>query len=165
MITFEDIQKAYYIKEDGTIINKITNKIKKTFISKNGYKRVTLWCNGKQQKMSIHRLVALTYLPNPNNLEQVNHKDGNKLNNHLSNLEWCNQSHNTKEAYKLNLIKPKTVKVNQYDENGNFIKQWNSITDVCNILKLNHANISTVCKGNTNRKTVGGYIWKYVKEF
>ena len=163
-VKFEDIQKAYLITSDGKIINKTTNKEKKTFISNNGYKRVTLWFNGKQKKMSVHRLVAMAFIPNPDNLPQVNHIDGNKQNNSVENLEWCNQRHNTKEAYKLKLIKSKSTKVNQYDLKGNYIKTWDSIKEACEKLNLNHGNICTICSGKTNRKQTGGYIWKYEEE-
>lgn len=163
-ITFEDIKKAYLITSDGKIINKTTNREKKPFVSNSGYKRVTLWFDGKQKKMSVHRLVAMMYIPNPNNLSQVNHIDGDKKNNNVNNLEWCDQRHNTKEAYKLKLINPKTTKVNQYDLKGNFIKTWDSIKEVCEKLKLNHGNICTICGGKTDRKQTGGYIWKYKEE-
>ena len=154
----------YDVSTDGICKNLKTGKIKNTFISNSGYERVSLWFNGKHKNVSIHRMVALKYLPNPDNKKYINHKDGNKLNNNVNNLEWCNQSENTIHAYKNNLIKSHTTKVNQYDKDGNFIKQWESINEVCKTLKLNHANISTTCKGNTNRKLVGGYRWQYVEE-
>lgn len=113
--------------------------------------------------MSVHRLVAMKYIPNPNNYEQVNHKDGNKLNNKVENLEWCSQSYNMIDAYKNKLIKPKTTKINQYDLNMNFIKQWGSIKDASINLNINHRNISTVALQKTNRKQAGGYIWRYVE--
>ena len=64
-----------------------------------GYYQVSFWIDGKRKYARVHRLIAETMLPNPNNYEQVNHIDGDKLNNNLSNLEWCNNSYNTKEAY------------------------------------------------------------------
>lgn len=154
---------GYDVTEDGVCINTETGHIKKPFISR-GYKKVKLWKNGKSKNMLIHRMVALKYIPNPDNKPQVNHIDGNKLNNNVSNLEWCTREENMQHAYKHNLVHSKTTKVNQYDKQGNFIKQWNSIDDACKTLKLNHANICTTCKGNTNRKLVGGYLWKYVEE-
>lgn len=62
------------------------------------YWRVGIQINGKQKHVSIHRLVATAFLPNPENLPQINHKDGNKDNNHVSNLEWCTQSYNQQHA-------------------------------------------------------------------
>ena len=158
----EEFLELYDITEDGKCINKKTGYIKKTFISNTGYKRVSLWNNGKQQKFSIHRLVATKYIPNPNNYPLVNHKDGNKLNNNVDNLEWCDLSYNTKHAYKHNLINSNTTKVIQYSKDMKKIKEWDSVIEVEKELKINHANIITVCKQNTNRKYAGGYIWRYV---
>lgn len=69
-------------------------------LSNTGYKRVELNMNGKGKKFSIHRLVAINFIPNPLNKPQVNHIDGNKLNNNVNNLEWVTQSENTLKAYK-----------------------------------------------------------------
>lgn len=153
--------KLYDITKDGKCINKATGETKKTFISNSGYERVSLWNKGKEHKFSIHKLVAIKYLDNPNNYQIINHKDGNKLNNNVDNLEWCNLSENVKHAYKNNLIKPKTRKILQFSKDMKLIKKWESIIDVEKELKINHANIITVCNQNTNRKCAGGYIWRY----
>lgn len=71
----------------------------------NGYRIVNLKFNGKQKMYTVHRLVAEAFIPNPMNLPQVNHIDGDKSNNKLENLEWCDKSHNMKHAYKIGLIK------------------------------------------------------------
>ena len=158
----EEFLEIYDITKEGKCINKQTGHIKKTFISNTGYERVSLWNKGKNKKYSIHRLVATKYIDNPNNYKQINHIDGNKLNNNVDNLEWCDLSQNIKHAYKNNLIKVNTTKVIQYSKDMKKIKEWNSIKEVENELKINHANIITVCKQNTNRKYAGGYIWRYV---
>lgn len=73
-------------------------------IAQNGYYRVTLAKDGKRKQVYLHRLLATHFLENPKNLPQVNHKDGNKLNNSLNNLEWCSVQENVIHAYKHNLI-------------------------------------------------------------
>lgn len=73
-------------------------------IAANGYCRVTLSVNRKRKQVYLHRLLAEHFLPNPDNLPQVNHKDGNKLNNDLDNLEWCTVQENTIHAYRHGLI-------------------------------------------------------------
>lgn len=73
----------------------------------NGYVYVYLCNNGKNRNARLHRLVAETFIPNTNNLPQVNHIDGNKINNRIDNLEWCNQSENEKHAYRIGLAKPR----------------------------------------------------------
>lgn len=158
----EEFLEIYDITKEGKCINKKTGHVKKTFISNTGYERVSLWNKGKNKKYSIHRLVATKYIDNPNNYKQINHIDGNKLNNNVDNLEWCDLSQNIKHAYKNKLIKVNTTKVIQYSKDMKKIKEWNSIKEVENELKINHANIITVCKQNTNRKYAGGYIWRYV---
>lgn len=152
----------YQISSDGKVFS--ANGLRKTEISKQGYERVSLWKNGKGKHFSIHRLVADAFIPNPNHLEMVNHKDGNKLNNDVSNLEWCNASQNMKHAYNNNLVIPRVTRVIQFTKNHEKVKEWSSIADACRKLGLNHANIVTVCEGKTNRKYCGGFIWRYADE-
>lgn len=71
-----------------------------------GYKQVQIMRNNKRYTKYVHRLVAECFIDNPNNLPEVNHKDGNKANNAVDNLEWCNRSQNQRHAYKTGLIKP-----------------------------------------------------------
>lgn len=85
------------VRNDGRVF---PEKIMKPNISNKGYCSVTLYGNGITWKIAVHRLVASHFLENPNNLPCVNHKDGNPLNNHLSNLEWCTYSENTKHAFR-----------------------------------------------------------------
>ncbi len=75
-------------------------KLLKGEICKNGYKRMHVSHNRCDYKFLVHRLVAEAFIPNPENKPCINHKDGNKLNNHVSNLEWCTHSENNKHAYK-----------------------------------------------------------------
>lgn len=91
----------HYITEDGKVLSYYKNKWKqlKTCLSREGYEHIKL--NKKDYK--VHRLVALAFIPNPENKEQVNHIDGNKLNNCVDNLEWCDNSYNQKHAWDLGL--------------------------------------------------------------
>ena len=72
-------------------------------VSNVGYIRVELWCAGRGKKYQLHRLLAEAFIPNPENKPQVNHIDGDKRNNNLSNLEWCTQYENQIHAYKIGL--------------------------------------------------------------
>lgn len=91
----------YIINKNGNIVSKITGKTLKPYAMKNGYQQVTLYSkDGGNKKFLVHRLVATYYLPNPLNLPQVNHKDMNKCNNDVSNLEWCDAAHNLRHARK-----------------------------------------------------------------
>lgn len=89
----------YLINENGQVYSKKRNKLLSPFYNRRGYLRVNLYRNKKRKFFSIHRLVAMTFLNNSNNLPQVNHIDGNKLNNNISNLEWCTNFQNNKHAW------------------------------------------------------------------
>lgn len=109
-----------------------------------------------------HRLVALTFINNPNEYECVNHIDGNKTNNNVNNLEWCNNLYNQQHAWKNKLHRPTKVKgkkVKQYDLNGNFIKQYESISEAGRETNISIGNICTVLKNKRNK--AGGYKWTY----
>ena len=90
---------GYYAMEDGTIIGMLNKPLKPR--KRGNYLCVKI----DKNNLSIHRIVAESYVPNPNNKEQVNHIDGNKTNNHYSNLEWVTRSENQLHAYKLGLQK------------------------------------------------------------
>ena len=152
--------------------------ILKQQIDKYGRKRVILTKNGNIKAFQTHTLIAITFLdktifksmPNENknliNLDtlEINHKDENPLNNNVSNLEWCTHSYNMHYG---NIEIKKAIgkgykKINQYDINGNFIKQWNNAIDIKNELNISKQSISYCCNNKT--KTAGGYIWRYVNE-
>lgn len=91
----------YFISEEGIVFR--NNKPLKPSLTNQGYFRLTLYLKGIPSYKNIHRLVAETYINNPNKYLFVNHLDGNKQNNHYTNLEWCDNSHNLKHAYRLGL--------------------------------------------------------------
>lgn len=132
-----------------------------------GYWHCGLTKKGKQKTLSVHRLVAEAFIPNNDNLPQVNHIDGNKLNNNVNNLEWCTNIYNMQHSIKLGLRDKvfkklaliNSKKIDQYSKNGIFIKTWNSIAEIERELNICNQNICKVCQGK--RHTAGGYIWKY----
>lgn len=90
------------IKKDG-VCQSVEEKLLRYHCNNKGYPQVALSKNSTIKVMAIHRLVAATFIPNPRELPQVNHKDGDKTNNAVENLEWCTQSENMRHAYKLGL--------------------------------------------------------------
>lgn len=127
---------------------------------KRGYLQVSLCKNGKQYKKTIHRLVALLFIPNPNNLPQINHKDENPSNNVVSNLEWCDNWYNCHYGNHIERVRISHFKrIGQYDLGNKLIRYWNSIIDASNNLGIDSSSITKVCKNKRN--TAGGYIWKY----
>lgn len=124
-----------------------------------GYRSITLHDSGKRRYFLIHRLVAEAFLENPHGFPQVNHKDGNKQNNCVNNLEWCTNSENMNHAY-ANLLTRRARPILQFDKQGNFIKKWDSSSEFSRFIGVkNNSCISDVCNGK--RKSAYGYIWKY----
>lgn len=146
--------------------NVMSLRHKKIFILKpgkdgGGYLIVTLRNHNKNQKsFYLHRLVAQAFLHNPNNLPQVNHKDEDKTNNRVSNLEFCTQLYNLKYGNHYEKISKALSKtVLQFDKNSNFINEYPSVRDAERKTGIYQQNICSVCRGE--RKTAGGYIWRY----
>lgn len=107
----------YEITDDGRVFSKLSNIYIKTNVCTSGYPMAKLFVNiDKQTKkrkyihIRVHRLVAESFVPNPNNLPCVNHIDGNKLNNHYTNLEWCTYKENSQHAFKTGLTPKKSRK-------------------------------------------------------
>jgi len=96
----------YQVNEEGVVQNTKTGRVLKTDLTNVGYKRVTLWSiEQKPVRIAVHRLVAMHFVDNPDEYPMVNHIDGNKLNNHYTNLQWCNCRQNTIHAFKHGLRK------------------------------------------------------------
>lgn len=128
-----------------------------------GYKCVNLFKGGRSHTLNIHRLVAEAFLPNPHRYSVVNHKDENKSNNSLSNLEWCTHAYNLSygTAQRRRAVSQGKV-VLQLDKNGAFIKRHLTLMDACRDTGINFQNISQCC--NNKRKTAGGYCWKFEEQ-
>lgn len=87
--------EGYLVNADGDVISmKHKEPILLSPFLRHGYERVTLWENGKKFNVSVHRLVAMAFIDNPNGYDEVNHKDENKTNNNVDNLEWCSHIYN-----------------------------------------------------------------------
>lgn len=127
-------------------------QIIKPGINLQGYLFVQLSIGSKICTKRVNRLVAEAFIPNPENLPVVNHKDKNRVNNSVDNLEWCTVKYNNRYS--------RAKEVLQFDKNGNFIAAWDAVTDASRATGINKGNIVQCCKGKRH-KTAGGYIWKY----
>ena len=126
-----------------------------------GYLSVMLSNTGIQERLPVHRLVAKAFIPNLNNLSEVNHKDENTKNNCVDNLEWCNRLYNANYGTALErMAKKRSVAVAQYDINGKYLNSYKSTREAARALgKNSNGNIANCLKGKV--KTAYGYIWKY----
>lgn len=148
-----------WVKSRWGSIRICKGRIMKSYTNKSGYLYVVLCKNNKHKTYKIHRLVAEAFLPNPDNLPQVNHRDENKLNNNAENLEWCSAKYNTNfgTAIKRRSLKKKKS-VLQYTLDGEFVREWESVAE-CSRNGFSSGNICMCCRGE--RKTHKGFIWRY----
>ena len=157
-------ENLYKISNLGNVKNCLSGRILKSSNDKDGYKLIGLYKNGVHKTHKIHRIVAQAFLPNQNNLPCVNHKDENKANNRVSNLEFCTQQYNLNygshyERVSKALINRKDCSKLQFDKNGNFINEYHSVSDATRKTGVHQGNICMVCRGKL--KSTGGYVWKY----
>ena len=143
----------YYVSNRGRIKNK-KGRIMKTFISR-GYERVALLAD---QKRCVHRMVAETFIPNPLNLPCVNHKDENKLNNNVENLEWVNHKTNNNYGTRGKRIGEKLKKPIIVFYNGVFFDQYESQRQAAESLKISTTTVSQGLHGKQINKF--GYTFK-----
>lgn len=149
--TLYDIKWNKKIYKEKILSAKTTGKYLHVSLSKKSIKKNFL----------IHRLVASAFLLNPCNYSIVNHKDENKKNNYVDNLEWCTYTYNNNYGKRNKKAKEKlSIKINQYDLKGNYIKTWNSMNDAIRYYHNNH--ICNVCK--KQRKSACGYKWEYANK-
>lgn len=150
----------YAVTSCGKVYSYKSKKFLKPRVTKFGYLQVDLYKDGEEKFYKIHRLVAEAYLSNLEGLLEVNHKDENKENNALQNLEWCDRTYNINygsrnERASKAISKALSIPV--------FCEELNRIFDGANAaareLNLNQSNITQCCKGT--RKTCGGYHWRY----
>ena len=143
-----NIKKGYYqISEDGMVWSNIYNKYLSCKIDKDGYQDLLLVCeDGKRRHFRVHRLVAMVYLGNPEELPVVMHLDNNKSNNHFSNLKWGTVQENTQQAYDDGCCSCNRT-VYLYDRRNKYlIKKFNSISELARYFDFNSGYITALSK-------------------
>lgn len=153
------IQPYCHIKRNPKILKAQSN---------GNYYRVVMSLYGKSRQVLIHRLVAESFLPNPNNLAEVNHKDEDKTNNCLWNLEWCTRLYNagygTKgKRHSIFMTKTKGRVVSQYTTLGEYITSYRTIMEASKTTGIHYTAIREVCVRG-KQKTAGGYVWRYAED-
>lgn len=167
----------YSINEFGEVRNDLTGKIKTPFINKkNGYLTVDLWSDNKAKKYTIHRLLAETFIPNPENKPTVDHKDGNRSNNSLENLRWATYDEQNSRFETIG-VRSQKIKVTHYEEfrkkRGGGHESWGRIDrtlyfdrigDAADYFDVSIGNISMMLQKGTIgvRGKMRGYLFEYV---
>ena len=167
----------YYVTDTGQIYSRFNSgfgrirKIKQ-IKDKGGYLRVCLHKDGKQYNRQVHRLVAITFITNELDKPQVNHKDGDKSNNKVTNLEWVSASENIQHSFKVLSKKANTpwlgkfgkdngsAKLVQQIKDGEIIAEFYGTYEASRKTGINKQVIGDCCRGR--QKTAGGYQWKYI---
>ena len=160
-----NVKSLQYRGHEGVIRNLVPK------VNNYGRLWVELMKDGKKRQFLIHRLVGMAFIPNPDNLPQINHMDENPKNNRVDNLEWCTGEYNvhyyierhpmaarnrkSTGKYHRKLDKP----VNQIDFDGNIVKQWDDARTVVNEFGYNQWSITQCCDGKRN--TAYGFRWQY----
>lgn len=148
-------EESYLINKSGQVYSIKYKKIMKQSINKWGYATMGIYKNKKRFNVRVNRLVASTFIPNPENLEQVNHIDGNKLNDHVSNLEWCSRLDNMRHASKNGIMasadrngKSKLTTENVLD----IVKMFSmdiSCQEIADYYKVDRSTISCIKRGKS----------------
>lgn len=158
--------EKYEVSTHGNIRNKKTQRMLKQQIN-GGYCHVHLMKDGKAYYRQVHRIVAETFIENPLNKETVNHKDGNKTNNHVENLEWCTHKENIHHAIFVLGIDTRSGLEKTHEKHKRKVRRsdgkiYNSIDEAKADINRPHAHIVEVCQGKL-RKTAG-YGWEYLEQ-
>ena len=159
-----EIYDKYQVSNLGRILSlnyRGTGKAKlmEPFDNGHGYLQVHLSKNKITKNFLVHRLVAQTFIPNPNNLTEVNHIDEDKTNNRVDNLEWKSHKGNCNHGTRIERIsKTQSKKVLQFTLDGVFVREWSS-THECGRNGFNQGNIVSCCNGK--QKSAYGFIWRY----
>lgn len=139
--------------------------LRKFHTGHSGYQYVLLLNNKHKRNFRVHRLVAQAFIPNPQNLPEVNHKDEDKSNNRADNLEWCTSSYNHCYGSTIERAADKIRKsVYQISMDGNTIQKFKSVTEAEEATGIQTSAISGCCKGSYGYKTAGGYRWRYADD-
>lgn len=159
-------ETRYGVSQDGTIYSLLHNPprpLKPSFNTRTGYGSVGLYGEIKRKQPYIHRLVAITFIPNPLGLREVDHIDANKQHNHVDNLEWCSPSTNTKRAVELGLTSHGRIAVNVTSRIKGTLTSYMSLKEAAKATNISGSTISKYKKLKGKEFVVGDYEFEVLK--
>ena len=151
----------FAVSNHGNIKNVKTGRLLTPQLNKRGYLAYTFYQRGVKKNLRIHRLVGLYFVPNPDNKPYINHKDGDKTNNHAENLEWCTAKENDVHARK-NKLKDQEKPILAQEISTGDTFSFKSVTEAGAILGINTGTIRKVLKGRRNQ--THGYSFSYLQQ-
>ena len=151
--------EKYEVSNLGKVRNIKSGRILKSHLNHNGYLKHSLYKHDKQKELFLHRIIAIAFIDNPGKKPQVNHIDENKLNNDLSNLEWCTERENLIHGTRTKRVAEKlSQKVIQLDLNDNILNVFKSMGQAERETGVPRSGISACCNGK--RKSAGRFKWR-----
>ena len=165
----EGFEGLYMVSNFGRVVSfqGCYPRIMKLGITHKGYQNVGLQKNKRRKTFVVHRLVAKAFIPNPDNLPQINHRDECKTNNRVDNLEWCTAKYNNNYGTYIDRQRnflPRNTPVLMFDLNGNFEKEFISAREAARKMNTNHSLICHCCEGHSNKQnhiSLKGKLWCY----
>lgn len=165
------VKRLSYVMKNVSGSYVVPEKLRSIQTNPQGYSSLVLWKNNKHHVVTVHRLVAMAFIPNPNNYPHINHLDSDRANPKADNLEWCTRSHNMRWAYDTNNMRSKlnpprgeehhrSVRVAMISKSGEQIKTFACISDAAREIGVVVGSISNCINGKS--KSSGGYIWKRI---
>ena len=160
---FNEKETEYSVSTDGLVKKDTKNDYILSQSSQQDYKFVTLLIEGKQKRLRVHRMVAETFIPNPENKPFVNHIIGNRSDNNVENLEWVTPSENTQHAVATGLMNNGRKRaVIQYNLNGDKMMTFESASEAARQTGSPQSKITMCCR--RQRETANDYQWRYVDD-
>lgn len=161
MKDIKNYEGRYAVTEDGQVYSFLSGRFLTQEVINSGYLRVHLQTkDGRSKGELVHRLVALTFIENPDSLPCVNHKNGDRADNRVENLEWCSYDYNNKYGDRIKkAAAAHSKKVKQMTMDGEFIRYWDSAAQASKELGI----CSVYRAANGTRKSAGGFRWEYVE--
>jgi len=158
----EGYEGLYKISNLGNVLSVRCGKLRKLSVNQYGYHQLWLSKNGVRKCHLAHQLVARAFIPNPNQQPQVNHRDLVKLNNSISNLEWCSTFQNNRHYHSIRLgrecLDVEMICINS----GNAVGRFKGCREAGRKTGIQYINIMRCCNGQ--RKSAGGYRWRWLKD-
>lgn len=152
----------YRISKSGEALNAKTGCILHGNVNSHGYRVISLTKHGKKKDVKLHRLLALAFIENPNDFDCINHKDGDKLNNSLENLEWCSKGYNNFHARTVLNVSTDAKPVIQSTMDGKFVACWANIATAAKTIGVSAPCITDCCDGRARQ--AAGYVWSFAGE-